>query len=473
MTTWIPVLSNLLARYKAVLSHAWQERHRMGGNTYQAQEAQFLPAALALQETPISPAPRVVMWLLIAFAVLALTGAFFGKVDIVAVAQGKIVPNDRIKTIQAIETASVKAIHVADGQTVKAGDVLIELDETNTNADIERIGTELAAARLQAQRARAILNAIATGNAPVVTAMPSIGATKLEQAQRWVAGQYEEIRAKLAQIDADIARHEAELRSTQELVRKLERIVPLARTQAKDLQALAGDGYVSQHAYLDKEQYRIEQEGNLANQRSRLGEIDASLRESRAQRLSLQAEMRRIALDSLNDAEQKAAVLQQDQIKAIAHSKLMQLTAPVDGTVQQLAVHTVGGVVTAAQSLMMLVPNDHTLEVEAFLNNKDIGFVNAGHTAEVKVETFPYTRYGTIRATVASVSHDAINDEKRGLIYSMRVKMDRATMAVEGKTIKLSPGMTVAVEVKTGQRRLIEYFLSPLLQYQHESLRER
>jgi len=133
----------------------------------------------------------------------------------------------------------------------------------------------------------------------------------------------------------------------------------------------------------------------------------------------------------------------------------------------------VGGVVTAAQSLMMLVPNDHTLEVEAFLDNKDIGFVNAGQTAEVKVETFPYTRYGTIRATVASVSHDAINDEKRGLIYSMRVKMDRATMAVEGKTIKLSPGMTVAVEVKTGQRRLIEYFLSPLLQYQHESLRER
>lgn len=473
MTIWIQALGDLLARYNAVFRHAWRQRQGMGGNRYQAHEAQFLPASLALQETPVSPAPRVAMWLLMTFAVLALAGAVFGKIDIVAVAQGKIVPNGRTKTIQAIETASVKAIHVVDGQNVKAGDVLIELDATNADADTERVGNDLAAARLQAQRAHAMLRAIATGNGPVVAAMSGIALAKVEQAQRWVTGQYAEMRAKLAQIDADTARHEAELRSTQELVHKLEQTVPLARGRAKALQALAGDGYVSQHAYLDKEQNRIEQEGDLANLRSRLGEIGASLRESRAQRISLQAETRRAALDSLNDAEQKAAVLQQDLIKAGVHGKLMQLTAPVDGTVQQLAVHTVGGVVTAAQSLMMLVPNDQALEVEAFLDNRDIGFVNPEQTAEVKVETFPYTRYGTIHATVVHVSHDAINDEKRGLIYAMRVKMARATMAVEGKAIKLSPGMAVAVEVKTGRRRVIEYFLSPLLQYQQESLRER
>ncbi len=473
MTVRIQALGDLLARYKAIFRHAWLERERMGGNKYQADEAQFLPASLALQETPVSPTPRVTMWLLVAFTALAFSGAVFGKLDIVAVAQGKIVPNDRTKTIQAIETASVKAIHVVDGQSVKAGDVLIELDTTNTDADTERVSGDLEAARLQALRAQAMLRAIATGNEPILSATSGIAVTKIEQAQRWVAGQYTEMRAKLAQIDADITRHEAELRSTQELVHKLEQTLPLARGRAKDLQSLAQDGYVPQHAYLEKEQNRIEQEGDLANQRSRLSEIRAALGESRAHHISLLAEMRRTALDNLNDAEQKITVLQQDLIKAGAHGKLMQLTAPVDGTVQQLAVHTVGGVVTAAQPLMMLVPNDHALEVEAFLDNKDIGFVNANQTAEVKVETFPYTRYGTIHATVANVSHDAINDEKKGLIYAMRVKMERTTMAVDGKTIKLSPGMTVSVEVKTGQRRVIEYFLSPLLQYQRESLRER
>ena len=151
----------------------------------------------------------------------------------------------------------------------------------------------------------------------------------------------------------------------------------------------------------------------------------------------------------------------------------MTLTAPVDGTVQQLAVRTVGGVVTPAQALMVIVPKDDALEVEAFLENKDIGFVNAGQAAEVKIETFPFTKYGTIPARLTQVSHDAINDEKRGLIYSTRAKLARATVQVEDKTVNLSAGMAVSLEIKTGKRRVIEYFLSPLLQHGSESLRER
>ena len=151
----------------------------------------------------------------------------------------------------------------------------------------------------------------------------------------------------------------------------------------------------------------------------------------------------------------------------------MRLTAPVGGTVQQLAVHTVGGVVTPAQPLMVIVPRDKVLEVEAMLPNKDIGFVNPGQDAEVKVETFPFTKYGTIHGTVTQVSSDAIQDEKLGLVYSTRVKLARDTIQVESKAVRLSPGMAVTIEVKTGTRRVIEYFLSPLMQYGDESLRER
>lgn len=165
--------------------------------------------------------------------------------------------------------------------------------------------------------------------------------------------------------------------------------------------------------------------------------------------------------------------MEQDLLKADSRGKLMQLTSPVDGTVQQLVVHTVGGVMTPAQPVMVIVPRDNPLEVEAFLENKDIGFVKPNQDAEVKIETFQYAKYGTLHAKVMSVSHDAINDEKRGLIYSTRVKMDKANINVDGTSVSSSPGMAVSVEIKTGKRRVIEYFLSPLMQHTSESLRER
>ena len=167
------------------------------------------------------------------------------------------------------------------------------------------------------------------------------------------------------------------------------------------------------------------------------------------------------------------ATLTQEGIKAESRNRLMTLVAPVDGTVQQLAVHTVGGVVTEAQALMVVVPADEVMEVEAFLENKDVGFVNAGQAAVVKIETFPFTKYGTVPATVAHVSDDAIADENKGLVYATRVRLGKTTIQVDERTVNLSPGMAVTVEIKTGQRRVIEYFLSPLLQYKDESLRER
>ncbi|MBE7421800.1 MAG: HlyD family type I secretion periplasmic adaptor subunit [Zoogloeaceae bacterium] len=464
---------DLLKHYGAVFSHAWHERKSLDPRPRLPHEAQFLPAALELQETPVHPAPRIVMWLILCFALIALLWAFYGHMDVVATAQGKIVPNDRTKVIQPIETATVKAIRVSDGQTVKTGEVLIELDTTNAAADTTRVTNDLVTAWLHAARAKALLKSIASGKAPAIGPVPDADANRLAQDQRLLDGQYGEYQARLARIDADIAKREAELRSTQEIVRKLEQTVPIARQRAQDFKDLVEKNFISKHGYLEKEQARIEQEADLATQRSRIKELTAALQEGRGQRAELVAETRRMALDSLNEAEQKATTYAQELVKAESRSKLMTLTAPVDGTVQQLAVHTIGGVVTPAQPLMMIVPKDNPIEVEAYVENKDVGFVNAGQEAVVKVETFPFTKYGTIEAKVTHVSSDAIKDEKRGLIFPARVNLVRSTIQVENKTVKLSPGMAVTVEVKTAQRRVIEYFLSPLLQYKDESLRER
>lgn len=464
---------DLLQRTAAVFRHAWRVRKQLDAPRRQAHELDFLPAALSLQDKPVSPAPRLAMALIVGFAAIASLWATFGRIDIVATARGKIVPNDRTKVIQPFETATVKAIRVTDGQVVRYGEVLLELDATHAEADRERYAGELVNARAQTLRASALLAALDGHRPPRLNPRHDMPVERLAQEQRLVDGQYGEFRARLARIDADIARREAERRSTQEVVRKLEQTAPIARRRATDFANLVEQNFVSRHGYLEKEQTRIEQEADLATQKSRLRELSAALAEGREQRRTLIAETRRSVLDSLDDGEKKAGSLAQELIKAQSRGRLMTLTAPIDGTVQQLAIHTVGGVVTPAQALMVVVPREEAIEVEAFLENKDIGFVHVGQEAQVKIDTFPFTKYGTIRATVTHVANDAINDDKKGLLYPLRAQLAQATIRVEEKSVLLSPGMAVTVEIKTGTRRVIEYFLSPLLQYGGESLRER
>lgn len=466
-------LAELLRRYAKVFGLAWTRRKDMDTPALYAHEAQFLPAALALRDTPVHPAPRVMLWLIMAFALLVFLWAILGRIDVVATAVGKIIPNDRTKVIQPVETAVVKAIHVRDGQAVEPGQVLIELDATSADADSDRLRNEALTARLEALRAQALLAALATGTSPRLESLDGADTVRQLAEQAQATGQYQEYRAHQLQLQAEIMRRRAELQSIQDQVNKLEQTAPIARQRAQDYQRLMKENFISQHGYLEREQARIEQEQDLASSRSKVAEIRAALREAQQQQATLTAETRRQLLDQHNLAAQKAESLEHELVKADQRRRLMRMTAPVAGTVQQLAVHTVGGVVTPAQPLMVIVPRDNVLEVEAMLPNKDVGFVNPGQETEVKVETFPFTKYGTLHGTIIQVSSDAIQDEKLGLIYTARVKLARDTLQVENKTVRLTPGMAVTVEVKTGTRRVIEYFLNPLMQYGSESLRER
>jgi hemolysin D len=466
-------IRELLQRYKAVFALAWKDRKHSDARGYNAAEAQFLPAVLAVQETPVPAAPRVFIWLLIVFAAMAVLWSVFGKIDIVAVASGKIVPSGYTKVVQPLSAAVVKAIHVRDGQTVKAGDLLVELDASTEDADIEHSRAELEAAVLQAARAGALLDAMARGRAPVLPRMPQASAERLAEAARMLEGQYGEYLTKLARGEAEITTRQAELRASREQVVKLQATLPMVRQRAADLDGLAKDGYVARHTFLERQQAYLEQSGELSVQRERVQQLQASVMESRRQSEAFKAEIRRATLDSLKEGQQRAAALEQDLSKAQARGTLTRLVSPVAGTVQQMALHTVGGVVTPAQQLMVVVPGEHPLEVEAMLENKDIGFVRAGQEVVVKLETFPYTTYGAIPGVVLDVSRDAIADEKRGLLYAVRVQLARTHIEVEGADVPLGFGMVAHVEIKTGKRRVISFFLSPLVQAAQEGLRER
>lgn len=465
----------LLNRYRSAWRHSWRNRKAIDAPPRLSHEVQFLPAALALQEKPVHPAPRYIQWTIMVFAALALLWACIGEIDVVATATGKIVPSGKTKVIQPNEVAVVKAIYVHDGQQVKAGELLVELDSQITGADVERLHSELLAAQVDSARARLLLQAIKDKTEPASVSgfIPNTTPAQQESLQRWVQGQYLELRAALDQSDAQIEQREAEIRSLRASITALSKTLPISRELAADYRGLLDKQFVAKHAYLEKEQILLDQERELAQQKARISELEAALKAAQQQRTGVLAQTRRAMLDLQNDADVRAASLTQELRKAEQRNRLTQLTAPVDGTVQQLAIHTQGGVVTQAQPLMVIVPSAQPVEVEAMLENKDVGFVRPGQSVEVKVETFNFTKYGVVDGTVVSVSSDAIEDEKLGLVYSTRIQLKDSSILVGNSLIALSPGMAVRAEVKTDKRNVIDYFLSPLQRYVDESLSER
>ncbi|MCW2479672.1 HlyD family type I secretion periplasmic adaptor subunit [Candidatus Symbiopectobacterium sp. NZEC135] len=468
---------SLLRRYCHVWAQAWRQRKRMDAAPRVAHELQFLPAALALQETPVHPAPRIFIWSIISFAALGLLWACIGTIEIVAVASGKVVPSGKTKLIQPSEAAVVKAIHVNDGQVVKAGELLVELDPTVVSADVSRIESELLAARIDSARSAAMLEAINQPlQADTLLRLGTIANARQDEvlsAQRWLQGQYQEYRSSLALVDAEIQQRRAEMQSAEAQVSSLQRTLPIVTLLAEDYQQLLAKHYVSRHEYLEKEQTRLDLQRQLSVQQSNVQQFTAALDEARRRREAVVAQNRRAMLDLQQEADQKVASRVQALTQARYQETLTSLRAPVDGTVQQLAIHTVGGVVTPAQPLMVIVPVDQPVEIEAVLENKDVGFVHVGQAVTVKVETFTFTRYGTVDGEVLNVSNDAIENEKQGLVYSSRIRLKTNHIVINGRRVPLLPGMSVTAEIKTDQRRVIDFFLSPLQAYLDEGLRER
>lgn len=428
-------------------------------------ETAFLPAALEIEQTPPSPAGRAIVWLILIVFVSAIVWASLGQVDIVAVAQGRIIPSGHSKTVQPLEIGTVTAIHVTEGQRVETGEMLIELDPTSVEADVDRLSDERDMAGREIERYRQLAVWLTAETIPVATEK-IIGDTLLHRQWR----EYSDRQAVLAR---ERDRQEAERRSAQRQVDKLAAVLPIVTGRAKDQKGLAKQKLLPAQQYLETEQTRLETFHDLRAHEDRVAELDAAVAELDARIVYTKSEFHRQVVERLDEAEHRQAAAEQELIKANTRSRAKTITSPVDGVVQQLAIHNTGAVVTPAQELMVIVPQGEAFEVEAVLENKDIGFVEVGQQAEIKIDTFPFTKYGTIDGEIVGLSNDAVADEQKGLIYKMRVLMTRSTIEVNGRAVTLSPGMTVTVESKTGTRRLIEFFLSPLLRYATESARER
>jgi hemolysin D len=458
----------LLQRYKAVLQAAWAHRAELAGPARMADEVAFLPAALSLQETPVHPAPRRLAWGLMILFVLALLWACIGQIDIVAVAPGRIIVSDRTKVIQPLEASVVKAVLVKDGDKVQAGQVLVELDPTMASADKTSVQEQLKTANSEETRTQALLQLLSRQKVLAHVQKGLDADTRIQLNAEW-----QDISAKLSKLEAESAHRQAEIATVKASIAKLEATLPMVQTREADYTKLVDQGFISGHATQDKTRERVEMERDLATQRARLAEALANAAETEQTKSSYKAETQRQLNDRYAQAATKHSQLNADHSKADQRERQTQLRAPVDGVIQQLAIHTTGGVVTSAQALMVVVPDSPTVTAEVSIANQDIGFVNAGQSAEIKLETFSYTKYGTVEAKVDNVTADAVTDEKKGSYYPATLTLAQKDMLIDGKRVPLSPGMNVTAEIKTGKRRIIEFLLSPVQRMGSESLKER
>lgn len=438
--------------------------------SFEQTRLQFLPAALEIQHSPPHPLARTLAYTLMGFFTLGVLWACFGKVDVVAVAEGKIIPSSRVKQIQPLEKGVVKEIFVQEGQRVATGDPLIALDRTSTGAERERVNNELQKVEENLARAQGLLALLENRETPPA-AVAGLQSALLEQ-------QWQQYRAQLAALHSQRDNRTAEKQVNSEIIHKLQATLPIVSKRADDLKQLAAKKMVAENQYLELEETRITQQQDLAAARARDTQLAAAMAESEQQIAALTAQTRAETLARIAEAERQANSLREQLTQAKDFDAKQVLYAPVAGRVKDLATNTVGGVVLEAQQLMLIVPDEAQLEVEAWLPNQDIGFVQENDRAVIKVHTFPFTKYGSIDATVTRISDDAIQDaqqarEKGGLLFGMSLLMARNTLQVDEREVKLMPGMQVTAEIITGQRRLIEYVLAPLQQHVQESVRER
>lgn len=464
------------------LKDAWVNRDKLGDDDKTRELAAFLPAALEIQETPPNPAARKLAWSLLALVLLGILWASLGFVNIVASAEGKIIPTSRIKNIQPLEKGVVSKILVSEGDYVEQGQALIELDATQTNANKKRLEAELYSLKSRQGIDKYLLTVVAAPlkqqqafrfESVLLDSDFDIKDSDRELFRRLVWQKWQEYWSQRQLFQRTLEKTRAEQSVARSTATKLEKTLPIVTERAKNLKKLTTKSFVSEIDYLQIEQERIQQFHDLDAERQRIRQLDAAKLEIVEQVNNLRATVSSTLLGEITSRQQQILSLEEELIKARDLDSRQVLYAPVAGRVQELAVTTIGGVVTEAQQLMLIVPDEENLQVEVFLPNKDIGFVKEGMSAEIKVHTFPFTKYGIIDAEVLNISDDAIVDEQQGLIYSMQLRMAKNTINVKGKDVRLMPGMAVTAEMQTGERRIVEFFLAPLLRYKEESIRER
>lgn len=436
-----------------------------------AHEREFLPAALEILETPASPTGRCLAYAIMGFFVLSVSWAWIGEVDVSAVAVGQLVPEGGVKSVQPLEAGVVRRIHVANGQHVRSGQVLIELDSTENQVDVSQLLRQQQLALLDSQRLKALLAGI--DQQRYTTVEDGRDAVQAAHQQRRLSEELSAYFARERSLRAQLAENRAIVAGSVLEQEKLAARLKVATEKANAWKALMDQKMGARLQWLDVENEKIATQKSLAAEKQRTVQHAASIERLEAELLQYRADARRQYLAELVAAEDRAREAELSIRRYREREQSRTLRAPVSGYVQQLAVQTIGGVVQPAQQLLVIAPDNATLVVDAKVLNRDIGFVRPGQGVTLKVDSYPYSKYGTLQGVVEHLSHDAVPDEKLGPVYAARIRLPARAWTSSGVALALHAGMTVGAEIRTDRRRVVDYLLSPIKEVFSEAMRER
>jgi len=442
----------------------------------EANPLDFSPPLLRLQEAAPDPLGRKVLWVLLMLLAALLLWALIGRLDIVAVAEGKLIPESYVKIVQPSEAGIVKDILVREGQSVQAGQVLMRMDTLISEADSKAIAADYQRKRLTLRRIEAELGA--TPFKPEADHPPGLGEE--------IAAQYRANRAAfeaaLAEERSRLVKARQELAAAEQIKRKLEEILPHYREQDKAYEKLVKDGFAGSLMGSDKKRERVEKEQELQTQAFLIESAKAGMLQSEKRLAQIDSDYRRQLHAERNDIQGQFDKLAQEATKQAHRQELLELKASQAGIVKDLATHTTGTVVQPGTVLLTLVPNDEILRAEVWVSNEDIGFVREGQPVKLKFAAFPFQKYGMVEGVVEHVSADAADNansasteqkKNQPLVYKALVALKRMDLEMDGRRFQLSAGMQTNAEIWLGDRTVMEYLLSPVRKAWHEAGRER
>jgi hemolysin D len=442
-------------------------------------DPEFLPAALELLDTPPNPLGRLILWVILAFLGLALAWSIFGSVDIVATGEGKLIPRGQVKVIQTADGGVVRALHVEDGQFVHKGDVLVDLDPTAAGAEYAQAQQALLTAEIDLARSR-VLADYASGRTSTFVAPAGADPAIVSVQQAYLREKIGQQSATMQGLENDRRQRGQEAAMVRQEIVKIQQQLPISTKQLVALEKLEKQGYAASTKVDELREKVIGMQQDLQIRTAEVQKAEAAEVSARTAMSTQRAKFANESFDALTQAEANYRLRDEELKKATEKQSQTALVAPVDGVIQQLAVHTVGGVVKAADALMIIVPREAELVVEAQIPGRDIGFIHEGQPTELKFEAFPFTRYGTAHGVMEQLNPDATMDEKKGLLYTAVVKINAPERLKSGlrkvgqlDITKLKPGMAATIEIKTGRRSIISFLLSPLTRRVEEAARER
>lgn len=436
------------------------------------QETEFLPAILEVTETPPSPIGRLVMWTILALLVVGIVWAFVGKINEVGVASGKVIPAGQVKTVQVKNKGIIKEIKVKEGDLVKEGDVLVVLDPTSAGADYTNLRKRLAYFKLDIDRLEAEL----AGTPFLPKADPDLESRDMMAEMALYQSRTNQNRSEAEAARMAVQQKEAALLAEQTNYEKYAEVLAVNQDKEKRLETLVSENAVAEFQLLEQRAQTIQYEKSAQSEVSMVAKSQAEVAEAQQKLANVDAMYKKDIMTALVDARKNYYALEEEIKKADENNRLSTITAPCDGKVYNLDVHTVGGIVSDAQPLMLIVPDGVSLEFEVWADNKDIGFIKDGQEAEVKIDTFNFQKFGVIKAKVTEVGADAANDPKdpsKDKKFRLLLQPEENHINIFGQTAELSPGMTVNAEIKIREKRIIDFFLDPFRRYTSESLRER